>query len=301
MKAKDDTWKWILGRGRAVSRDANGIALRIVGTNIDITERVIAEEDLKIAKARLQELLLDRTILMEDAQRASRAKSMFLATMSHELRTPLNSIIGFTELVSTCAFCPIGDQHYIEHSEYANQSAQHLLGMINEMLDLSKIEAGTMKLEQMRVSVRDCITRSIRMVDNMAQKAGIAMKVVMPDAISDLWADERAVRHILTNLLTNAIKFNTADGSIIAEVLEDGQFIEIVVSDTGVGIPDDAIGKVFMPFEQVRNEYNRAHGGTGLGLAIVDGLIKLHGGTVTVASEVGKGTSFTVRLPAFTG
>lgn len=265
----------------------------------DITERKLAEEELRQHKDRLQELVRERTKSLETAEQASQAKSMFLATMSHELRTPLNSIIGFTELVSTRAFGPIGDNQYIEHSEYANQSAQHLLDMINEMLDLSKIEARTMRIEQVRVSVRACVKRSIRTVENLAQRVNVTIKAIIPPNIPDLWADERAIRQILINLLSNAIKFNISGGSILITAFEAGKFVEITVADTGMGIASDAVERVFKPFEQINNEYNRAHGGTGLGLAIVEGLVKLHEGTVVVHSVVSKGTSITVRLPAF--
>ena len=301
MKAKDGSSRWILGRGHAVTRNPDGRALRMIGTHVDITERKFIEDTLKSAKTQLADLLLERTKSLEEARRASQAKSMFLATMSHELRTPLNSIIGFTELVSSHAFGPIGEPQYVEHAEYANMSAKHLLDMINEMLDLSKIEAQTMRIEQARVPVLHSAKSSARTVESLAERTGITIHVVIMPEIPDLWADERAVRQILINLLSNAIKFNRAGGGIILTALEAGDFVEIVVADTGIGISHDVIPRVFQPFEQANNEYNRAHGGTGLGLAIVDGLVRLHGGTVTVASEVGKGTAITVRLPACKG
>ena len=301
MRAKDGSLRWILGRGHAVARAPDGKALRMIGTHVDITERKFIEDTLISAKSQLADLLLERTQSLEEARRVSQAKSMFLATMSHELRTPLNSIIGFTELVSSHAFGPIGEPQYVEHAEYANMSAKHLLDMINEMLDLSKIEAQTMRIEQARVPVLPSAKRSVRTVESLAERTGVTIQLaIMPDT-PDLWADERAVRQILINLLNNAIKFNRAGGGIILTALEAGDFVEIVVADTGIGISHDAIPRVFQPFEQANNEYNRAHGGTGLGLAIVDGLVKLHGGTVTVASEVGKGTAITVRLPACKG
>ncbi len=231
------------------------------------------------------------------AERASHAKSVFLATMSHELRTPLNSIISFTEFVSEHAFGPIGDSQYVEHAEYANQSATHLLDIINGMLDLTKIEAGMMKVEQVRVAVLPAVVRSIRMVHDFAEKVGISIKSAIPSNIPDLWADERALRQILINIIGNAIKFNRTGGSILITALEAGEFIDIVVADTGEGIADDDISRVRKPFEQIDNKYSRAQGGTGLGLPIVEGLITLHGGALDIASEVGKGTAITVRLP----
>ena len=267
----------------SVLRDADGQAIGAIQTISDITERRQLIEDLREAR--------------DVAERASQAKSAFLATMSHELRTPLNSMIGFTQFVTEQAFGPVGDPQYVEHAEYANQSAHHLLEIINGMLDFSKIEAGMMQIERVRVPVLPIVKRSIRMVQDLAQQANVTIKSAIPANITNLSADERALRQILVNLLSNAIKFNVAGGSILVTALEAGEFIDIIVADTGVGIPEDAIARVRKPFEQIDNHYARTQGGTGLGLSIVEGLINLHGGSLTIASEVGKGTAITVRLP----
>ena len=274
---------WIRGSA-SLLRDSEGTVVGVIETVFDISEQRKLINDLRAAK--------------DEAERASQAKSIFLATMSHELRTPLNSIIGFADFVATEMFGPVGDPQYAEHAGYARQSAQHLLDIINGILDLSKIEAGMVQLELVRVPVASTVTRCVRTVQDLALSAGVTIKAAVPHNIPDLWADERAIRRILINLLGNAIKFNAEDGSILVTVLEAGAFIEIVVADTGAGIPADDLERIVKPFEQIDNQYTRSQGGTGLGLSIVEGLATLHGGSLTIASAVGKGTAVTVRLPS---
>ena len=279
-------------RGRPVSlrgsasvvRDAAGRTVGAIETIFDITERRDMMEDLRKAK--------------EAAESANNAKSIFFATMSHELRTPLNAIIGFSDFVASQAFGPVGDHQYVEHAEYARDGARHLLEMVNGMLDLSKIEAGMMHLERVRVQLAPTLKRCARIVHDLARRHGVTIKVAVPANMVDVWVDERAMRQILINLLGNAIKFNVDRGSILVTALEAGAFVDIVVADTGAGIPSDSIERVRKPFEQIDNQYSRAQGGTGLGLSIVEGLVRLHGGSLTIASEVGKGTAVTVRLPS---
>ncbi len=266
-----------------VYRDEDNAPRRMVGLNVDVTERREMIENLRNAK--------------EAAERASQAKSIFLSSMTHELRTPLNSIIGFTEFVLTQTFGPVGDRQYLEHGEYARESAHHLLDIINDILDFSKIEAGIMKLEPVRLPVAPIVKRSVAMVHNLAFGAGVTINASIPAGIPPLWADERAMCQILVNLLGNAVKFNVAGGSVLVTAAEAGKFVDIVVADTGIGIPTEAIGRVRKPFEQLNNQYSRAHGGTGLGLSIVEGLAGLHGGALIIASAVGKGTAMTVRIP----
>ncbi len=268
----------------SVFRNSDGRVIGAIETIFDITERRQLIEDLREAR--------------DVAERASQAKSAFLATMSHELRTPLNSIIGFTQFVTSQTFGPVGDPQYIEHAEYANQSARHLLDIINGMLDFSKIEGGMMRIERVRVPVLPIVKRSIRMVQDLALQAEVTIKAAIPSHIPDLWADERALRQILINLLGNAIKFNIRRGSILVTALEAEGFVDLVIADTGYGIPEEALSRVRKPFEQIDNQYSRAQGGTGLGLPIVEGLVNLHGGALTIASELGKGTAVTARLPA---
>ncbi len=267
----------------AVLRDINGKIVGAIETIFDITERSLLIEELRRAK--------------EEAETTSNAKSVFLANMSHELRTPLNSIIGFSEFVSSQAFGAVGDPQYVEHAQYALDSARHLLEMVNSILDMSKIDAGMMQLEPGKVNIASVLRRCARVVNELARQHGVTIKVAVPLNVPDILADERALRQIMINLLGNAIKFNVTKGSILMTALESGSHVEIVVADTGSGIPPDALDRVRKPFEQIDNKYGRAHGGTGLGLSIVEGLVKLHGGTLEIASEVGKGTAVIIRLP----
>lgn len=225
------------------------------------------------------------------------SKSRFLATMSHELRTPLNSIIGFTDLVSSEGFGPIGDSQYLEHAGYAGSSAHHLLTLINSILDYSKIESGTMKLEPMRLQVETVVKASAHMLRNMAHTAGVSLLVDAQPDMPEILADERAMRQILINIISNAIKFNSNGGSVSIVASTASNAINIVISDTGAGIPNEEIERIMRPFEQLDNKYSRTRDGTGLGLSIVEGLIRLHGGSIAIASEVGKGTDVTIRLP----
>ena len=225
------------------------------------------------------------------------SKSRFLATMSHELRTPLNSIIGFTDLVSSESFGPIGDHQYLEHAGYAGSSAHHLLTLINSILDYSKIESGTMKLTPTRLQVVTIVKASAHMLRNMAHTAGVTIKVEAQPDMPEILADERAMRQIMVNIISNAIKFNANGGSIAIDASATSDGINVVISDTGTGIPNEEIERIMRPFEQLDNKYSRTRDGTGLGLSIVEGLIRLHGGAIQIASEVGKGTKVTVRLP----
>ena len=248
---------------------------------------------LSLSAQREEELLRkNQQLIATDA-----SKSRFLATMSHELRTPLNSIIGFTDFVSAESFGPIGDQQYLEHAEYAGSSARHLLTLINSILDYSKIEAGTMQLEQMRLHVGTIIKACAHILRNMAHSAGVSIHVDVPPSIRDIFADERAMRQILINILSNAIKFNERGGNIYIRAFDEGSKINITVTDTGLGIPTDEIERVLKPFEQLDNRYSRTRDGSGLGLSIVEGLITLHGGSLAIVSEVGKGTTVSIRMP----
>ncbi len=287
--AEADLKKPLLGRhvhlraSASLVRDAHGLVVGAIETIFDITERRELIEHLGRAK--------------DEAERASKAKSLFIASMTHELRTPLNAIISFTEFVATETFGPVGHHQYIEHATYAGQSAHHLLDIVNSILDLSKIEAGVVHLERSLVSLPRTVNSCVSIVREIARTAGVTVKVAVPPAIPNLMADERALRQIIINLLSNSIKFNASGGSILITALEAGDFIEITVADTGAGIPSDSIARVMKPFEQIDNRYTRSSGGTGIGLSIVDGLVKLHGGTLSINSTVGKGTSITVRLP----
>ena len=258
-----------------------------VTTYADITERKARENELKAAKAA--------------AERTSEIKSLFLAKMSHELRTPFNAIIGFAEIIANQSFGE--DRQAIEaYAGYAGEireSGQHLLDVVNNILDLSKIEAGRMAVMIDRFDLRQTLHSSLSMMRELSRSQGVSITLSAPDPLPETRADERAVKQIITNLLSNALKFTPEGGSIALSAHPTGcGGFEIAVSDTGVGIPSDQIDRVLLPFEQIDNRYSRSTGGTGLGLALVKGLVELHGGSLRVDSTVGHGTTVTASFPA---
>jgi len=229
---------------------------------------------------------------------ASEAKSRFIATMSHELRTPLNAVLGFVDLVETETFGPIGDPRYREYAADARQGGRHLLSLINDILDLSKIESGKMSLEPRPLSVPGLVEAGVRLFTRAARERGLTLSTSVPRDIPPVLADERAARQIIINLLSNAVKFTDEGGRIEVSATVDGEWVSVVVTDSGIGIPPDQLARALLPFEQVENHYGRAREGTGLGLSIVQGLVSLHDGRLEIDSEPGRGTAVTVRLKA---
>jgi signal transduction histidine kinase len=246
----------------------------------------------------MERIARDRDAARQRAEQANRAKSVFLTMMSHELRTPLNAILGFSELGPMIKIEPPLPAQITEYFGLIHQSGDHLLKMINDILDLSKIETGKMEIERTDLDVDDAINSTLHLVAQLASSRGQKLEVTIDTPPPRLFADERAVRQILFNLLSNAARFTPAGGvvGVHAAATTDGG-AALTVYDTGVGIPRDQIARVTLPFEQIDNSYAQSHGGTGLGLPLVDGLIRLHGGTLTIESEVGVGTRVTVRFP----
>ena len=230
------------------------------------------------------------------ADTANAAKSGFLATMSHELRTPLNAIIGFSQIIRLKMLGPDALDKYATYAGDIEDSGKHLLGLINQVLDLAKIEAGTMELSRCEFDlvplVDDC-TRSMRI---RAEDKGLTLTTGHAIDRLVVHADEMAVRQIVLNLMANAVKF-TSQGTVSIELNWQGEWVEIAVSDTGCGIDKAHLERIFQPFEQVDNSLSRQHGGTGLGLPIVAKLAAAHGGTCGVESVVNHGSRFSVRLP----
>jgi two-component system sensor histidine kinase/response regulator len=251
---------------------------------------------LDITKEKAREAAL--TEAKSVAEEANRAKSVFLSTMSHELRTPLNAIIGFTDLMLNGVFGPIGSRKYVEYAEDVHRSGHLLLDMINEILDLSKIEAGRYELYPEDVGVARLVGDCVSVLSVIAQQREVALTFAASDLLT-VRADERAFKQVMLNLLSNAVKFTPAAGHVRVEAAAaaDGT-IAIVVSDTGVGIAADDLERVFEPFRRGEASLTRAHEGTGLGLAITKHLVELSHGRLALESQVGVGTTVTVWLPA---
>jgi PAS domain S-box-containing protein len=230
---------------------------------------------------------------------ANRTKSEFLSNMSHELRTPLNAIIGFSEALKDGVLGGLAEDQKSYMTDIFD-SGQHLLSLINEILDLAKIEEGKMTLDLEPVDIRSALENCLSVVRGQATERHISLKLTVAADIGPVILDDRKFRQIVLNLLSNAVKFTPEGGSVStqARLMKNGEdLLEIAVTDTGIGMTGEDMKKLFRPFEQLDGSIGRKYGGTGLGLAIVKKIAKLHGGTVTVASEPGQGSVFTVLLP----
>ncbi len=255
-----------------------------------------AEKDGLIAELEEAQAISDEA--RRRAEAGNKAKSRFLATMSHELRTPLNAIMGFSEVMEKEILGPIGNETYREYSRNIYSSGSHLLHIINEILDLSRIEAGRYELHEETIRLTDIAEDCERLVKLKADAKGLQIIEEFEADIPQVWADPRAMRQICLNLLSNALKFTPKGGRVtltVARIADGG--LRMSVKDTGPGIPKDEIPRVMQAFGQGSLAHETAEGGTGLGLPIVQNLIQLHGGTFTLKSELRKGTEVTVTLP----
>lgn len=247
-----------------------------------------------------EELHAQQSELAENNQqleKVSRTKSDFLANMSHELRTPLNSIIGFSEVLQDQLFGQINEKQQ-EYVRNILSSGRHLLSLINDILDLSKVESGKMELDLSAFSLREVLEASLTMLKEKAMKSQIDMCLELePQADLSIVADQRKFKQIMFNLVSNAVKFNSPGGTVRVNVRKDGEFIEIAVADTGIGISEEDIPRLFHPFSQLETGYAKENEGTGLGLALNRQLVELHGGRIWVASEPGKGSTFSFTVP----
>lgn len=233
----------------------------------------------------------------ERAEAASRTKSRFLANMSHELRTPLNAILGFSEVLTLESFGPLGVPRYREYAEDIHSSGRHLLSLINDILDMAKVEAGKYSLMAEQVLLSDIVERSVRMVRGRATEAQLHLSVARIDPNLQLRLDPRAIKQVLINLLANAIKFTPESGSISVECHQEDDAVVLVVRDNGRGIDPEEIPRLLRPFEQAHTLEAHQSRGTGLGLPLSNALVELHGGTLSVESALGAGTSVRIRLP----
>jgi two-component system cell cycle sensor histidine kinase PleC len=232
----------------------------------------------------------------ERAEAANRAKSEFLANMSHELRTPLNAIIGFSELLEQGLFGPLGSPRYEEYANDINGSGKYLLGVINDILDMSKIEAGQFSLDREEIDLCPLIRETVRVISLQAAEKSITVETRIADSMR-LYADRRAIKQIAINLLSNAVKFTGQGGHISVRARNTSGALVLTIEDNGCGIPKEALSKLGRPFEQVQNQFSKNHAGSGLGLAISRSLAELQGGALKIRSTEGVGTIVSVRIP----
>lgn len=271
---------------------------------VDSERRLMATvHDLSIARKgerdrvrELSELARKYSLEKERAEAANRAKSEFLANMSHELRTPLNAIIGFSEMIQAGTFGPLGSDRYEEYINDIHTSGNFLLNVINDILDMSKIEAGHFSLDREEIDLCPLINETVRIISLQAEEKNIAVETRIEDAM-ELYADRRAIKQVLINLLSNAVKFTSYGGRITVRARKTGAALFMSIQDTGVGIPKSALRKIGQPFEQVENQFTKTHTGSGLGLAISRSLAELHGGWLRIRSTERVGTVVSVCIP----
>ena len=251
--------------------------------------------DSTVAAAKEAELIAAR----EEAESLNSGKSRFLANMSHELRTPLNAIMGFSDVMKAKLFGELPPK-YAEYAEMIHDAGSHLLDLINDVLDISKIEAERYELHREPIDARDAISSALRLTRLQADRAGISLRGLLPPEVLDAEADPRAVKQIVLNLVSNALKFTPQGGSVTVAARAYGEELEIVVSDTGVGIAEADLQRIGRPYEQAGDVAQKTRG-TGLGLSLVRALAELHGGSMSIESRLGEGTSVTVRMPVLVG
>jgi PAS domain S-box-containing protein len=284
IRRRDGQVIWISENARSV-KDKRGRLLYYEGTVEDITRRKVTEAELRRAR--------------DDAETANRAKSAFLANMSHELRTPLNAIIGFAEVLKSQMLGPLGMPQYHAYAADIHASGQHLLAIINDILDLAKIESGNSAPQEDSVDLAAVVDAACRLIAPKAKAAGIKVERDLTEEPPRLTADQRMTRQILINLLSNAVKFTPAGGRITVSVrLVEGNRVALAVADTGIGMAPEHIPMALEPFKQVDSSLARRYEGTGLGLPLVKSMTVIHGADLAIESAVGRGTTVTVTYPA---
>ena len=303
VKIRDGEWFKIIER----TTQSGGM----ITMGMDVSSDVRNEVELTKQQARLRKLVdelersettaADLTRKLEEekinAERSANSKSAFLANMSHELRTPLNAINGFSEILIDEMFGPLGDERYKTYAQDILDSGKHLLDMITDILDMAKIEAGKMTVDLQPIDIVDPVDAAVRMIRRKAEEKNISLQMVANEGLPLVEADHRAIRQMILNLVSNALKFTDQDGEVRVTVDQKEDELRISVRDNGIGIPPDALPRLAQPFEQVSDTRDRNYDGTGLGLALTKSFAEMHGGRLTIASKPGRGTQVSFYLP----
>ena len=284
------------------------VALGLVGSLVDshLSDRAVGEAqrlrayivELETTKGRLEQTTESLRLALDAAAAASQAKSAFLAAMSHELRTPLNAVIGFSDLLAMETFGPIGSARNKEYVKDIHSSGRHLLALINDILDIARIDAGESQLNEGVISLEELVANSLRMVTHQANAANISLFEEIDPGVQFVRADERRLKQVLINLLGNAVKFTNIGGQVRVRAFRNGQEMIISVIDTGIGMAEKDIPIALERFGQIDSTLARKYEGTGLGLPLAKQLTELHGGKLTIESRVDVGTTVIVALPA---
>jgi two-component system, cell cycle sensor histidine kinase DivJ len=286
--AREPHYVWVEMRCRPLAREAGDTAdggdRQVVSVMRDVSGRKVQEQALAVARA--------------EAERADAGKSRFLATMSHELRTPLNAIIGFSDMLANEQTMNLDPARRRDYAQMINESGQHLLAVVNGILDMSKIEAGNFAVTPEPFALAPAAESCCDLMALRAREAGVDLVVQLPGDLPEVFADRRAVKQILLNLLSNAFKFTDAGGRVTLSAAAEDGLVVLSIADTGIGIGEGDLPRLGDPFFQARSDYDRPRDGAGLGLSIVKGLLDLQNGRMQIASRLGEGTSITVRLPA---
>jgi signal transduction histidine kinase len=283
------------------------VALGLIGALLDhhLAGRATSEAErlrvhvtaLEATQRELEEASRNLGVALQSADTANQAKSQFLAAMSHELRTPLNAVIGFSEMLTNEIFGPLGDGRYRGYAEDIRASGAHLLSLISDILDLSRLDTGSADLVEEEFDVSQVIAETIRMLSSQAENAGVELREAAAAHLPLLRADRRRIRQVLINLVSNAIKFTPAKGAVRASALLDGDVLTVRIEDTGIGMAKDDIPRALEHFTQVDGALSRKYEGAGLGLPLSKRLMELHGGRLTIESEANVGTAVTIAFP----
>lgn len=264
-------------------KEAQSGELIAIASFKDISAQKLSERVLELEKA--------------SAEKESKAKNSFLANTSHELRTPLNAILGFSDLLTSDLSSVFDEEKRNEYNCLINQSAKHLLSVVNGILDMSKIEAGKYEIYAESFDLSHCVQSTVSMMDGYAKSESVGLHLIGAEELPNIVADERAIKQVLINLISNAIKFSSNKGEVTVSAKRGARNVELIIEDHGIGISSEHIEKLGEPFFQADSNYNRNFEGTGLGLSLVKGLLELHEGTIKFQSNPGFGTKVTVKLP----